>query len=271
LTNLALRVATALVAVPLVVLLIHNGGPLLVVVLGLVFLVGQHEFYQIARRAGTDPMVWPGMAAGAFVLARHLWEPALMLGLVVPVLLLAALPLMHGVRRPVESYAVTLAGIIYPTLFISFIFDLRLDPGFHPVNAFWLTLGTFILVWVTDMAAYFTGKTIGRTPLAPTVSPKKTWEGAVGGLVGALAVAIVLKLTVLEALAWIDMLVVALLCGAVGQLGDLAQSKFKRAVDMKDSGALIPGHGGVLDRFDALILVAPLVYIYLRYLSWGAI
>ncbi|HMB91293.1 MAG TPA: phosphatidate cytidylyltransferase, partial [Rhodothermales bacterium] len=113
--------------------------------------------------------------------------------------------------------------------------------------------------------AYYTGKSIGKTPLAPSISPKKTWEGAIGGGIGAVLAAVVLKLTLLGFLAWPHVIVMALICGVVSQVGDLMESRIKRSVGAKDSGTLLPGHGGMLDRFDAMILAVPLVFLYLRY------
>ena len=103
--------------------------------------------------------------------------------------------------------------------------------------------------------------------MAPELSPKKTWEGAVGGAMGAVLVAIALRVTILGALPWIHLVVIAVICGVVSQIGDLAESKIKRSVGAKDSGTLLPGHGGMLDRLDALILAAPLVFAYLASFS----
>ncbi|MDX1546847.1 MAG: phosphatidate cytidylyltransferase, partial [Rhodothermales bacterium] len=133
--------------------------------------------------------------------------------------------------------------------------------------AFALTLTVFLLIWATDTFAYYVGKNLGRHKLAPLISPKKTWEGAVGGAVGALLVAVVLKLTLLAFLAWPHVVAMALICGIVSQIGDLAESRLKRSVGAKDSGTLLPGHGGLLDRFDALLLAVPLVYLYLAYVA----
>src|SRR5690606_40433692 len=108
---------------------------------------------------------------------------------------------------------------------------------------------------------------LGRRPLAPTISPKKTWAGAVGGTVGAVVVGIVMKLLLLDVLTWGHAVGVALVAAVAGQFGDLAESAMKRAVEVKDSGALLPGHGGILDRFDAMILAAPAVYLYLAFVA----
>jgi phosphatidate cytidylyltransferase len=134
-------------------------------------------------------------------------------------------------------------------------------------DAFILTVVLFLIGWATDTFAYYVGRSIGKRPLAPAVSPKKTWEGAIGGTLGALLAGVLLKLSILPFINWVHVLVLTLIVAVVGQLGDLAESRMKRAAGVKDSGRLLPGHGGMLDRFDALILAAPAAYLYLRYVA----
>ena len=119
-------------------------------------------------------------------------------------------------------------------------------------------------VWAADTLAYFTGRAIGKRPLFPRISPKKTWAGSVGGVVGALVLVAAMKTALLPlVLTWADVAVIGLICGAVGQLGDLAESMLKRSVGVKDSGNYLPGHGGMLDRIDAMLIAIPLVVLYL--------
>jgi phosphatidate cytidylyltransferase len=127
------------------------------------------------------------------------------------------------------------------------------------------SLAVFFFIWAADTLAYVAGRALGKHKLAPSISPKKTWEGFIGGIVGAVLVGVALKYTWLGYLAWPHVIVLALIGGIVGPLGDLAESGFKRSVGVKDSGNVLPGHGGLLDRFDALILTAPLYYLYLAY------
>jgi phosphatidate cytidylyltransferase len=117
-------------------------------------------------------------------------------------------------------------------------------------------------VWATDTFAYFVGRTVGRTPLAPTLSPGKTVEGALGGLAGAVIVGLCFGLWI--HLPWVHSLVVGGIAGLAGQIGDLFESALKREAGIKDFGRIMPGHGGMLDRVDSLLFVIPLVYLYLR-------
>jgi phosphatidate cytidylyltransferase len=126
-----------------------------------------------------------------------------------------------------------------------------------------LIMGIFILIWVNDSFAYLVGKTIGKNKLFPSVSPKKTWEGTIGGLVFALIAAYIMAKyeTHISLTQWLILAAVIVISGS---LGDLLESKFKRAAGIKDSGAILPGHGGMLDRLDSLIFAAPFAYLTLN-------
>ena len=230
-------------------------------------LLAQHEAYHLMEQGGLAPDKPAGLVLGVLTGGWSLIPEAGPVALAVALLWLAASPVRPAIQAPLATFAATITGAIYPTLFLTFMVKLRLESGaaFGDREGFWLTLAVLVLIWATDTFAYYTGKSIGRHALAPSVSPKKTWEGSIGGALGAFAVAVGLKLTVLAFLPWVHLVVVAVICGVVSQLGDLAESKMKRAVGVKDSGTILPGHGGLLDRFDALILAAPLVYLYLAY------
>jgi len=124
-------------------------------------------------------------------------------------------------------------------------------------------------IWICDTAAFFGGKAMGKRKLCPSVSPKKTWAGAVWGFASAVAAMILFKYTALDYLGLVHALVIGLIIGSVGQIGDLVESKFKRDAGVKDSSGLIPGHGGVLDRFDSLLFISPVVYLYLDYVVFA--
>jgi phosphatidate cytidylyltransferase len=268
-SNNTLRILTALVGVPLVVGLSYLGGwPFAGMVLA-VSLVAQHELYGLLEAGGLRPLKAVGLALGALLALRVLVPTALPLAVAAVVLLLACSPFLRDEHAAPASLAATVFGALYPTALLAYLTDLRLARGplVGDAEAFWLTMATLILIWVTDTFAYFVGRALGRHPLAPKISPKKTWEGAAGGVLGAVAAAVVLKLTALAFLAWPHVLAMAFFCGIVSQLGDLAESRMKRAVGIKDSGTILPGHGGLLDRFDAMILAAPCVYLYLAYVA----
>jgi phosphatidate cytidylyltransferase len=157
-------------------------------------------------------------------------------------------------------YAATVTGIVYAGLLATYLSKLKLLPFPHGGDAVLIVL---LIAWVADTGGYFAGRFLGKAKLYEVVSPKKTWAGAYGGLAGSVLGVAVLKLVVASWLSWLDVALLAIPGGVLGQLGDLAESLIKRSVGVKDSGALLPGHGGILDRIDAVLFIAPYVYTYL--------
>jgi phosphatidate cytidylyltransferase len=156
-------------------------------------------------------------------------------------------------------YAATVAGIVYAGFLTTFLAMLkRIDPD-HGGDTVVIVL---IVAWVADTGGYFAGRFLGKAKLYEAVSPKKTWAGLYGGLAGALVGVIVMKLVFMKWLSWFDVVMISIPGCLLGQMGDLAESLIKRSVGVKDSGALLPGHGGILDRIDAVLFIAPYVYAY---------
>lgn len=252
--------------IPAIVGILYLGGwPFAVLVLA-ISLLAQYEVYGLMDAGGIRPDREVGLLLGALFVLQAVHRPLLYAALAVVLVAVARSPFRRAEAGP-ASLAATLFGAAYPTALLGMLVEMRLARGplVGDLEAFYLTLALFVLVWTGDTAAYYVGRAVGRRPLAPAISPKKTWAGAVGGLVGAVAAALLLKAIVLEVLPWGHAVAVGLIAGVVGPLGDLAESKLKRQVGVKDSGSLLPGHGGVLDRFDAMVLVAPSVYLYLRF------
>jgi phosphatidate cytidylyltransferase len=156
--------------------------------------------------------------------------------------------------------AFTVCGAVYVGLTTTFLALCKRDLGDH---GWYVVILILAIAWVGDTGAYFAGRFLGDAKLYPAVSPKKTWAGAWGGLAGSTLAAIVMKLGFLTELGWLDVFLLAIPGAVLGQLGDLAESLIKRAVGVKDSGSLLPGHGGMLDRIDAILFIAPYVYLYL--------
>ncbi|GBD02421.1 Phosphatidate cytidylyltransferase [bacterium HR18] len=264
-SNLLLRVVTALAGIPLLIGSLWLGGQVFVLMVLVLSVAGMAECYQLLARVGLPAYRSGGFVLGMLLTLLPVWPAALPLAIVWGVGLLVRAPFRKPALEMPLRLVATLFGAVYPAGLFGALLALRLHPGPEAPQAFWLTLGLFVIIWATDTFAYVVGRLWGRRPLAPRISPNKTWEGAAGGLAGALLVAIGWKLWAVDFLAWPHMLVLGILCGAVGPLGDLAESQLKRAAGVKDSGNLLPGHGGVLDRFDALLVVAPLIYCYLRW------
>jgi phosphatidate cytidylyltransferase len=164
-----------------------------------------------------------------------------------------------NVKIAINQIAYTLFGILYVAGFGGYYLLIR---SFEHGER--LIFFLFLIVWLGDIAAYYWGKNFGKNPLALTVSPKKTVEGAVAGIVGSLMAGVVAKVWFLDQIAMVHCLLVALICGIIAQFGDLAESLLKRQVGVKDSSNLLPGHGGVLDRIDSLLFAGPVFYCYFK-------
>ena len=265
-SNFGQRVATALVGVTIVLGALWAGGPVFAGLIVAVALGAQAELYRLLAAAGARPLVPFGLAAGALAAAWPVvpWAaPALVAAL------LALPPAVLAFRRetPLLDAAGTALGVLYPALLASSLLVLRLTdaPWLAGDDAFWLTTAVLFSVWAADTFAYLAGRAFGRHPLFPRVSPKKTWEGAAGGAVGAFLFAALFKWTVLaDVVSWADVGAIAVASGVIGPLGDLAESLFKRSVGVKDSASWLPGHGGLLDRVDATVLAVPAVALYLH-------
>jgi phosphatidate cytidylyltransferase len=211
------------------------------------------------------------------------------------ILLLAFVPivmiveLFRGRANPLYNIAVTLMGALYVSLFFGSLIGLRelfvpadfpvfehfgtvgpVVPGEIAATIYrwggWTVLAMFVAVWTCDSSAYFAGRAFGRHKLFERVSPNKTWEGAIAGCLGALAAFVIMKLLVLPYLTLAQSLVCGAIVGVIGQLGDLVESLLKRDAGVKDSSTIIPGHGGVLDRFDSIMAAAPVIFLYLDFI-----
>ncbi|GMQ82068.1 MAG: phosphatidate cytidylyltransferase [Rhodothermia bacterium] len=265
--NSATRVLTAAVGIPAVVGIVYLGGTVFAGVIALAAILAQLEFYNLQNKVGWNPSRIMGVVLGLVVILRYeiSWSEPLLIGLT---LIVIADVLRTGTDQiPVARLAGTLVGVIYPVWLFSYLTDIRLglEGNLPSGQAFGTTIMLIVLVWTADSAAYYVGKAIGKRPLAPILSPNKTWEGSSASVPGALIVAIGFKVLWLSYLSWTDVVVFSLISGAWGQVGDLAESAFKRSAGVKDSASILPGHGGMLDRIDSLIVVVPLYYLYLRY------
>ena len=264
-SNLTTRILTALAAAPFIVFVTFQGGIYFTGLILILALKGQHELYNMVRAGGQKPLESVGLVMGAVVVLRH-HIPAWTAILIAAGILIMLIELFRKQDSPINALSSTLFGVFYPALLLSYLLEIRLieTVWFTPENAFYLTVTLFLLIWATDTFAYFTGKAIGKTPLFKRISPKKTWEGSAGGAIGAIAIGFGLKTLWFPMLSYVDMAVIGIICGVVSQFGDLIESMFKRSVNIKDSGTILPGHGGVLDRFDSMLVAAPLVFLYLE-------
>ena len=274
--NLMVRTLSGLVLVAVFVGAVLGSQWSFGALLLLILVGGQTEFYKLARETGLSPQRWMGLAVGVLLFAlnfivfrqfsRSVTDEAggavlyllLYIGLLLPTLFVCEL--FRRSATPLANLGATLLGVLYvavPLSLLLYVPVLAGDGVWRPETV----LCYIFIIWANDVFAYLVGMTFGRHRLCERLSPKKSWEGFFGGLAGAVTTGLAAAYA-LDANYWVwgGLALVASLSGVAG---DLVESMFKREAGVKDSGQVIPGHGGVLDRFDALLLSAPFVFLYL--------
>jgi len=216
------------------------------------------EYCKLLRQGGFQPSLALTAALSLLFVAQAQWPELLPLGLLLTVAVIGALllALWRKTAQPITEWALALAGALYLGWLLGHALALRAAPQ----GLLWLALAA-LAVWTDDVSAYFAGRAFGRHPWWPRHSPKKTWEGYLAGA-AATTLMVTLLGVYLVGIAWLEGLALGLLLGLVTPLGDLAESMLKRQVHAKDSSTLIPGHGGVLDRIDTLLIAIPIVYYW---------
>jgi phosphatidate cytidylyltransferase len=230
--------------------------------------LGQSEFYRIVSSDEVKPDKVSGLVAGTAsyllvsMVARDLIQAGYLLFSLLMIPLIIIGEMYRKSDRPFVNIGYTLLGILYVVLPLSLLNYFFNVPATGPVRTFGILLGFFVILWLYDTGAYLTGMAFGRHPMFKRISPKKTWEGVVGGTLIGLGIAWTLSLVFksLSLPAWLGLAVIIILFSTVG---DLAESMLKRSLSRKDSGSILPGHGGILDRFDGVLFASPAVFIYL--------
>ena len=271
----ATRTAVAAVGIPIAVAAMYLGGWVLAALLALCAVLAARELFQMAEKKRALALEGVGLAGAAGLIAlaavnpaRGIDTPLLNAGLVVIVLAaLTASIWQRGVQgEPLLSVAVTVMGAVYPALLAFALFLRHLPLVASPLHGTALLLFPVVLTWLSDTFAYFAGRLWGKKKLIPRVSPGKTVAGSVGAIVGtplaALGYSILLQRFPTWQMGMVEALVFGVLVSVAAQVGDLAESLLKRDVGVKDSGRLLPGHGGALDRFDSLFFTLPLGYAF---------
>ncbi len=270
-SNLQQRVIAAVIAVPFLIFCIVYSDWTFYGLFALIAILAQLEFYKLLGLNGNEPLTYYGTFCGfVLVTVTYLIEK----GVIAESNYYILSPLMASIffiklykakdDKPFRNIAYTFLGVIY----VALPFALVIILAFIQLNTFsWQKpLGCLFLLWASDTGAYFMGTKFGKTKLFERVSPKKSWEGSIGGFVASMIVAYVLSLYFhdLKVWQWFG-------CGAIivvaGTYGDLVESLFKRSIKIKDSASTIPGHGGFLDRFDGLLLSVPFIITFLKLFS----
>jgi phosphatidate cytidylyltransferase len=269
--NLATRILVAAIAVPLILIILYQ--PYAAVVWAVVFaasLLCMWELFAMTLPDRRDRVA--GLVIGAAAVAAFYWLPPRFAPTLTAFLFAFTAPALYYLFRPgeiataAERLAFTVFGILYGGLSFAFLAFIKRD--FGPVGG-----DTIVLVlasaWLSDTGGYFAGKYLGKRKLYPAISPNKTWAGAIGGVIAAVAGGFVLERWRLQGLTAIDVVVMSGVGSILGQLGDLVESMIKRSRGVKDSGDILPGHGGLLDRVDAVLFIAPWFYLYALWFAGG--
>lgn len=269
-SNLLQRIITALLGVGIIITAIVYNSFTFGLLFMAIMVLTLSEFYGLAKDSGSKPFVYWGLFFSACLFglsygvlsetisARWLW-------LLPPTLLLCFLFPLYKLKsvHPINCLATTLLGIIYIAVPMTCILVIGFHNGSYDYG---IIIGLLFAQWSNDTGGYIAGRTLGRTKLFEKVSPKKTWEGTIGGAILAFAIVYVISLYFDSLTTW-EWMGLTLIVVIFGSFGDLVESLFKRTFAIKDSGSAIPGHGGFLDRFDGLILALPFATAYVMLIS----
>ncbi|MEG2353256.1 MAG: phosphatidate cytidylyltransferase [Clostridium sp.] len=259
------RYVGAIVLAPFLIFL-FMGGIYLKLLLGVVALMGMYEFYSVVKNKGINCFYPLGYLACViyFVFLNNMYQSNNLMYLVIALtFIVMCVPVINSKYNFIDS-AVTVVGFIYIAIFFSFIS--LLEQKQYGDYLIWLI---FIIAWLGDTSAYYSGRMFGKRKLAPKLSPHKTIEGSIGGLIGAIIGSLLFGSIISKFGVNINIYhyaIIGLLGGVFGQIGDLVASAIKRYVKVKDYSNLIPGHGGILDRFDSILFVSVVVFYYVTFI-----
>ncbi len=254
-SELGKRVSSAIIGLLLLLFIVNKGGIYLSTAILVISIIGLKEFYRAISNIGFSPYDFIGILGSILLYISDLF-PIIQRDLIFTVSIVVLLIYMLSNKEvTLANMGITLFGIVYIPFLLFHISYL------NGSKYIWLI---FIIAFGTDTFAYFTGSRFGKKKLCPKISPKKTVEGAIGGIVGSLVLTILYAIFMeLDSIG--ELMILAVISSIISQCGDLVASRIKRISGIKDYGKLIPGHGGILDRFDSIILVAPVIYYFVRY------
>lgn len=255
-SNLLKRIIVSVIGIPVSILLIYLGGIYFLLLCILIQSLCLYEFFTLFEKSGYKPLKYFPiiLTIAVFVLNYFKCPYTINITVVFMLIILSAEIFRTSEKNPVNTF-INISGFIYITVPFLLLFELDTEYRF--------IIYLMLMVWTNDIAAYFTGKCFGRHKLT-SVSPNKTVEGSVAGIIFTILISIVFFIFNKDLININDAVVLGVLTGIAGQAGDIFESLLKRFNNVKDSSSIIPGHGGVLDRFDSLIFSAPLMYVYVN-------
>jgi phosphatidate cytidylyltransferase len=266
-----MRLVASFVFIPCFIIITRRGGYHFLALVNVILVIGMKEFYSMMELKGIRPYKSIGIVCGMALSWYMFFRNGVYANLFLTMALLSIMALeltRKDNKMAVYHIATTILGVIYVAYLVSHMVLLRelprqVDLPYSYGSGF--VFLAFVLTWSSDTGAYFVGTVIGRHPLIPRVSANKTWEGAVGGVIFAVVGALVARATFAPYLGLRSSVLLGLCAAVLGLLGDLVESMIKRDAATKDTSEVIPGHGGVLDRFDSLLFTVPLLYYFLKF------
>jgi len=269
--SVAKRVLAAAIFIPCLFFIARRGGFYYLGLIDVMILIGLWEFYTMMEAKGLRPYKTMGILSGLALSWYVFFQQGVYANLLMSVIFIGIMVLELTRKEKglaVYHISVTVFGVFYVAWLGSHLILLRELPHLRGLDyslGFSFVIVAFALTWCYDTGAYFVGRWLGKHQILPSVSPGKTYEGALGGVLCSIAGIIAVRALVAPYITLFWAVCLALVASIVGQLGDLCESMMKRDVRIKDSSKTIPGHGGILDRFDSLLFTAPLIYYFLKY------
>jgi len=260
------RTLINVIGIPAILYLLWRGGLGFALFIFLVMIIGLDEFYRMNTNERQSPVKLTGYIFTGLMAAYYFWLPAITLlqGLSLLACFIIITLLIEMGRdklNPTRNMGITVLGIMYVPVLLGSVIALR---NLDTVYSTYFTISMVVSIWICDSVAYIFGMKWGQKKIFPRVSPNKSWVGSIAGLVSTFIVFYVLRVQgILPDLTLLDVAVFSIIAGFFGQVGDFAESLLKRDVGVKDSGKLLLGHGGVLDRFDSITFASPLTYAYI--------
>jgi phosphatidate cytidylyltransferase len=269
--NTLTRIIVSLAAIPIIIFLCYYGRLPFLAFATFVGMAAYFEFYKmVTKKAAYANRYIGGLSVLVILLNAYFNFIEFETVIYLVILLVLLTELFRNKNSAIFNSGTTLMGIFYVGLFAASLIKIR---ELYNYNNFIYNRGGLIIIsllitiWVCDSAAFFIGTPFGKHKLFKRVSPNKSWEGAIAGFVFSIITVIALKSFLIDFLSWEDVLIIGIVTGIFGQIGDLIESLIKRDSGVKDSSAIIPGHGGIFDRFDSLLFTAPIIFLYLKYFS----
>ncbi len=267
-SNTTTRIIVSVIAIPAIVLACYFGEYyFFAFVLG-IGIISYYEFWLFVKNKDINANLIVGIISVGMIITNSYKSFIAYYPLLITILLaLTIIELFRNKNSAIINLGTTILGILYFGMFASALLSIREFYQVDYTRGGLLIISIFASIWICDSAAFFGGTSLGKHKLFPRVSPNKSWEGAIFGLLFAVIAMVISKVIIIDFLSWLDVIIIGIIVGIIGQIGDLIESLFKRDAGVKDSSALIPGHGGIFDRFDSLLYSAPAVFLYIKYLS----